>query len=200
MLSTLALTLFLLLALIGFEILPITNGNDDLVVMQQANFQLARNEFIAKDALVLAYRPATYHSQAISELQVQLPVFQQVQMGLLHGDSLLGLPAASDGAHNALLAAQPDYLAIVAALKALVSHPDGAPDPIYVDGIMQHEGLYVAAMYQVVTLLQQDAEARKMQFFVIKMTLAGLMALAVILKYTQLTRKVVEKMVREENI
>lgn len=196
----LLMTLFLLLSLVIFEILPLLSGYDDLIVMQQANFQLARNEFISKDVMVLAYRPISYHSQAINELQTVLPQFQQVQVGLLHGDASLGLPGnPPDSVRVALAVSQTDYLAIVTAVQHLLAHPDVSnPDPIQVEIVLQHERLYVNNMYQVITLLQQDAEARKVQLIGIKLTVIGGAGVIVVLKYTLFTRRALKRMTEAE--
>jgi hypothetical protein len=190
MIISIILALFLLLALSILNILPLLSGSDEIVAMQQANYQLARDEFISKDVLVLAYRPMTYHSQAVSELQTVLPAFQQVQVGLLKGDVSLGLPNnPPDNVRAALLASQSDYLAIITAVNHLLAHPDASnPDPIQIEIVLQHEHLYIGEMYQVVTLLQQNAEARKVQLIFIKLTLLGGAGVVVVLKYSLFTQ------------
>ena len=193
-------TLFLLLSLVILDILPLLSGQDDLIIMQQANFQLARDEFISKDVMVLDYRPISYHSQAINELQTILPQFQQVQAGLMYGDVSLGLPAnPPDGVRAALQNSQSDYLAIVTAVQHLLAHPDANnPDPIQVEIVLQHERLYVNGMYQVITLLQQNAEARKNQLIFIKLTIIGGASVVVILKYTLFTQHALKGMAKAE--
>lgn len=190
MVMALILTLCMLLSLVMLNILPLLSGSDDLIVMQQANFQLARDEFISKDVMVLAYRPMTYHSQAINELQTVLPMFEQVQVGLLKGDASLDLPGnPPDSVRTALAVSQSDYLAIATAVNRLLTHPDAStPDMIQVEIVLQHERLYVNEMYQVITLLQQDAEARKVQLIFIKLTILGGTGVVVILKYSLFTQ------------
>lgn len=201
MVAALILTLFFLLSTVILEILPLLSGYDDLIIMQQANFQLARDEFISKDVMVLAYRPATYHSQAINELQTILPQFQRVQVGLLQGDASLDLPNnPPDSVRAALAVSQTDYLAIVTAVQHLLADPDASnPDMIQVEIILQHERLYVNNMYQVITLLQQDAEARKVQLIFIKLTVIGGAGVIVVLKYTLFTRHALKGMAEAED-
>lgn len=202
MIGALVLTIFLLLSLAAFDILPLVSGNDDLVIMQQANFQLARDEFISKDVMILAYRPATYHSQAVSELQTVLPQFQSVQVGLLKGNVALDLPGnPPDSVQVALLASQSDYLAIVTAVNHLLATPDAAkPDIVQVEIVLQHERLYINEMYQVISLLQADAEARKVQLVIIKLAIIGCAGVTILLKYTLFTRHALQEMeeVKEE--
>ncbi len=200
MIMALLMTLFLLLSLTILNILPLLSGQDDLIIMQQANFQLARDEFMAKDVLSLAYRPVSFHSQAINELQTILPQFQQVQVGLLHGDVSLGLPNnPPDSVRAALQVSQSDYIAIVTSVNRLLAHSDTSnPDPIQVAIVLQHERLYVNEMYQVITLLQQDAEARKVQLIFIKLTVIGGAGVIVILKYTLFTRYALKEMTEAE--
>lgn len=199
MLIALGLCIFLLIALAVSEAIPITNGNNDSVIQQQASFQLARDEFLVKDIFALAYRPATARAQAVSEIQIQLPIFQKTQTGLMNGDPSLSLPAnPSNGVKAALLDAHPDYLAMVAAIQIILAHPDATPDPIQVSIVAGHERPYTAAMYTVVTLLQQEAQTRVIQLLVLKMTLIGLVIILVLLKYLLFTQKVIKQMIDGE--
>lgn len=201
MLAILGLSLFGLLAVSAFEILPITSGNNDFIITQQANFQLARAEFLVKDVYILAYRGDTARAQAVSELQIQLPAFERVQAGLANGDPTLGLPNnPSAGVKQALLSANADYLALDAAIKAILASPEKAPDLVQVTIVAQHERPYLAAMYPVTTLLQQEAQTRSIQFLVIKMALIGLVFVLIIVKYTAFTQKVIAEMIEEEEI
>lgn len=200
MLVTLGFSIFLLLALAVCEALPLTNGNNDLVVLQQATLQLARDEFLVKNVYALAYRPASARAQAIGELQIQLPAFEKTQAGLMYGDPSLGLPDnPSSGVKTALLSANSDYLAIDAAVKVILAHPDSAPDPTQVNIVAMHERPYIAEMYPVVVLLQQEAQTRAIQLLVLKMALIGLVVIAILLKYLLFTQPVIRKMMNEEN-
>ncbi len=199
-LAALGLTLFLLIALAGFEILPFTRGNDDLMVIQQSNFQIARDQLIAKDALLLADPKYDNHAQAIGELQIIVPQFQQIQVGLLNGDPVIGLPSnPPDNERIALSAAQNDYLAIVAASKAILAHPDApTADPVQVSIIRLHERPYLDKMVQVVALIQANAEARRLQLFLIEMGLKVGVGILVIVKYLAFTRGAVDRIVADE--
>lgn len=183
--------MLLLLIVAGFTLLPSLAGNDDLLIVGQASVQIARSEFIAKEVLVLAYRPMTYHSEAVSGLQTTLPVFQQVQGGLLNGDASLGLPSNPPAdVVQAMSRTNGDYMAMVAALKSILARPDTPPDPIQVDIIIAHEPAYSLGMYQVATLLEQHAEAWKLQLLVIRMTIIAIALIAKIINYLLVTRVV----------
>jgi len=198
LLMALAVTLFLLIALVGFEILPMTAGNDDFVVLQQANLQIVRVQLLAKDVLVLAYRPDLYRTQAVNELQTVLPSFRSVQPALLNGNPSLGLPGnPSDSVQAFLSIGQSDYTAIVAAVDNILLHPGNSPDIVQVNIVLQHERAYTTAMYQVAALLQGEAEVRKMQLFIIKIALTGVIALLVVLKYLLFTKNVVREQVEQ---
>jgi len=200
MLSTLGLSIFLLIALAMCEAIPVTNGNNDLVVLSQANLQLARTEFIVKNVYALAYRPATGRALAVGELQIQLPAFQKVQAGLMNGDDSLGLPSnPSNGVKIALLSAQSDYLALATAVKIILSHPDSVPDLAQVNIVAGRERPYISEMYPVVVLLQQEAQTRIIQLLVLKMTLIALVVILVLLKYLLFTKPVIKKMIDEES-
>jgi hypothetical protein len=108
----------------------------------------------------------------------------------LKGDASLDLPGnPPDSVRTALAVSQSDYLAIATAVNRLLTHPDAStPDMIQVEIVLQHERLYVNEMYQVITLLQQDAEARKVQLIFIKLTILGGTGVVVILKYSLFTQ------------
>jgi len=201
MVATLALTIFLLVVMVGLEILPITNGNDDPVIQRQADLQLTRSIFLSRDVLVLAYRPITFRSQAVSDLQTILPVFQQVQAGLIVGDVSLGLPGnPPDNVRIALGTANSDYQQMVTALKSLLANADSptGPDPVQVNIVLLHDRPYITAMYQAITLIQQNADARKIQLLIIKIFFIVGIVVLVMLKYLLFTRPAVSKMVLEE--
>jgi len=200
MLVTLGSSIFLLIALAVCEAIPLTNGNNDLVVSQQATLQLARVEFLVKNVYALAYRPATARAQAIGELQIQLPAFEKAQAGLMYGDPSLGLPDnPSSGVKTALLSANSDYLAIDAAVKVILAHPDSAPDPTQVNIVAMHERPYISEMYPVVVLLEQEAQTRAIQLLVLKMALIALVLIAILLKYLLFTQPVVKQRIMQEN-
>jgi hypothetical protein len=200
MLITLSLSLFLLVILAAFEVLPITNGNNDLTVIQQVNLQLARHEYLVKDVYLLTRRDDTTQAQAISELQIQEPQFERTQQALMDGDAALGLPPASPAVKSALIQAQGDYLAIVTAIKTILKTPGKSPDPIQVEIVSQHDRRYIAAMYPAVALMQQDAQTRLIQLLVLKMSLIGVVVLLVMLKYLLFTQRVVRKMIEDEDL
>lgn len=183
--------LILLCILACFLIIPLMVGNDDLAILNQANLQVARVEFFAQAIQVLAYRPLTFHSEAVSGMEVNLPVLQQTQNGLLKGDTSLGLPSnPPDDVHQLLLNMQPDYSAVVSALKAILANPDKPPDPIQVDIVMQHTQPYAVGLYQAVLALTKHAEERKILFFVIDIVLAVLIFLDIGGGYVFLIRPV----------
>jgi len=190
---------FLLLTLIGFDIYPLTTGNDALIVEQQAWLQVVRDEYLAKSVLILAYRPVSSHSQAISNLQVILPGFQQTQSGLLNGDTLLGLPSnPSDDVKRILQQAQSDYVPLVAALKVILAHPDGPVDPTEVDIVLLHDYPYSITMAGLATLLQQQAEAVNLHLIIIKLILKTSL-IAIIVGYHFLSgRRMFDKLVEIE--
>ena len=200
MLAALGLTLFLLVALAGFEIFPFTNGNNDFIVTGQANYQIARDQLIAKDAIALADPKNENRAQYIGEMQIVVPQFQQVQVGLQNGDPVIGLPPnPPDNERIALAATQSDYLAILSASKAILAHPDApAADPVQVSIIRQHERPYLTSMAQVVALISANAQARRLQLFLIEMSLKGAIGLLVIVKYLLFTRGAIDQMVAQE--
>lgn len=185
--------LILICILACFLIFPLIAGNDDLVVLNQANLQISRVEYFAQAVQTLTYRPISFHSEAVSGMEVNLPVLQQVQNGLLKGDTSLGLPSnPPDDVHQLLINMQPDYSATVAALKAILANPDKPPDPLQVDIVMQHTQPYAVGLYQVVLALTKHAEERKVFFFVIDIILVVLIFLDIGGGYLFLIRPVLQ--------
>lgn len=188
----------LLLMLIGLDIYPLLIGNDSYVIEQQSWLQVARDEFLAKDVLILAYRPASFHSQAISDFQVVLPQMEQAQNGLMKGDSSLGLPAPTDDVKRLLVRANDDYLAITTALHTILKTPDNPVDPTQVNIIMAHEYSYSVIMAQVAILEQQQAEATTFHLIVIKVVLKAILILVIGSHFVSIGKPILDQLVIQE--
>lgn len=135
-----------------------------------AELQQARCERIAKDALILQYRPAIEQPQAISELQVLLPVFQQEQVALTsYPDSQVQL---------LVLQSNSDYLPMVDAVKSIIANQGKPIRANQVDIILLHEHSYEVAANQIVMLMQQDLTAQSTQIFGIAF---GIILLSIVL-------------------
>lgn len=185
------LTIFCILLLICFETLPFFSANDDYAILQQANLQLVREQYMTNSALLLndQINPA----QNISAIQASLPTFEAVQTGLLKGNGVYGLPPnPSDNVKTALLSSQSSYTALVAAYTTIISHPEQKPDQIQIAIIRQNDTPYLLNMYQVASLLQQEAEMRKLQLYLIKTAIIIVTLFLVIFKYLLLTRTVLK--------
>lgn len=199
MITFLIFALFIISALVILEILPFTPNNNDGVAEQQTAFQIARAEFIVKDVFTLAYRPITYHAQAISELQIEIPQFQEAQQGLLHGDTTLNLPSnPPDNVVASLTTAQTDYLALFTAAKTILMTPDKQPDAVEVEIIATHERPYISYMAQVLTNLQQNLQNKQLQFLGIKFVLFGFLILTVLMKYLLFTQTLLNRVLHIE--
>jgi hypothetical protein len=163
---------FLVLVLInaGFQAIPLTTSASQI---SEADLQRTRCEVIAKSALILAYRPATEHVQAISDLQVVLPRFQQEQTSLAtyHNDIVQGY----------LLQMQPDYLAITNATQNILAQKDKPIDKIQIDIILAHEHNYLSTMNEFLVYGLQRLDGRTMQVFVIECIIDGLLLIIVVL-------------------
>ena len=198
MLLLLGLCLFLLCALGLFETLPLTQSPNEQV--KQTYLQLARHEFLVATVYKLVYRGESVRAQAISDLQIQLPQYEQVQVGLLKGNPALGLVGSPpDAVRGQLSAAQGDYLAIDTAIKTMLAHPDSNPDPLQVTIVSQHDRAYLSTMYGVMVLEEQDMQEHQAQLIIIRLSLIVLVAILIIVKYTVFTQKVVKRLVEEEN-
>ena len=154
----------LLLLLVVFQFLPLIGGIDADTI-NAAGIQRTRAEVLAKDALILEYRPVDMHPQAISDIQTTLPLFEQEQAAL-----------STDARPDVQIIAtqeKPDYLAIDAAAHVILAKPDGPVDPIQVAIILMHDRQYVIAANSVVLILQQSAERRVWWLFGIQACIDG---------------------------
>ncbi len=187
------LSCFCIFFLLGYNILQELSTHDDFIIIQQSNLQITREEYLVKEVLILQNKPESQAS-AINALQTNLPVFERIQSGLLNGDAVDGIPNnPPESVKQSLQEVQNDYLAITTAMQKLLANPDKHPDPIQVAIILQHDQNYALSMYQVAVLYQQDAETRKLQFFIIQMTTIVILLVAVLVKYLLFTRTLLEK-------
>lgn len=151
----------LLISLIAFQLLPLTYNESHLI--GQVALQSTRAQRMAKDALILGYRPASAHVQAISELQNSLPAWeqQQAQMQRIHNADVQTL----------LNQALPDYVALDTAANKLLARPD---DLTQVQIILQHERNYSLLMNQISTLIQERIQAYNLELILIQSGIAAL--------------------------
>ncbi len=189
----------LLLCLIGLDVLPLTKGNDPLVSEQQAMLQAARVELLAKDALILQYRPITYHSQMISDLQTQLPMMEEVQHGFEKGDTALGIPSQHSDTETLLLTnARVEFDPLDAALRALLKGGNGPVDHTQVDIIEQHEYVYALAMARLAVALQQDGETTILHQVLIKVSIKFTIIVVLACFYIFSGRKILHRLAELE--
>lgn len=162
--------LFLLLLIAGFQAIPLTVSNAQVI---QADLQRTRCELIVKSVLILAYRPTAEHTQAISDLQVVLPLFEQEQAILVsyHSDSI----------QTYLLQAQPDYLAIIKATQNILAQKDKPVDMVQVNIILDHEQGYFHSMNELLIYGQQRLDARAVQVFSYESGIDALLLLIAVL-------------------
>ena len=179
--QVLRVTCVLLIAiLIGFEAVPITAGSDAQYIYQ-ASAQRARSQIFAKSAYVLKYRPDGERSQAISDLQVTLPLFEQEQTVLLAN--------SAPDVQNILQTIRPDYLALVTAVQSILAHPNAA-NAIEIDIVLSHERPYLLTSNSLLTLLQRHSDDRTSQLFYIKVFIEALLVTLIVLSIFT-TRRVV---------
>lgn len=159
--------LLLLLIDAGFQAIPLTVSGDQI---SQADAQKTRCEVIAKSALILEYRPASEHVQAISDLQVVLPRFQ-------HEQSVIA-DYRSDAIQAYIVQAQPDYLAIVNATQMILAQKNKPVDMTQVSIILAHERGYTTTMNELLVYGLQRLDARTLQLFLFE---SGIDALLLIM-------------------
>lgn len=189
----------LLLTLIGFDVYPLTAGNDGYLLERQAWLQVARVEFLAKDALILASRPASYHSQAISDFQVTLPQFKQAQEGFVKGDASLGIPSRLPDVDVLLITkAGQDYQFVLSDFSAILARPDSPIDPTVLTSLQAHEYPYALQMAQLASLIEQQQKDGDVRLAAIKIILKIAVIVGLIRYYVFSWRLVLAKMIDQE--
>lgn len=161
-------------------------GGSASSIMVQCGLQRTRMQAITKDVLILAYRPTADHAQAISELQIVLPLYEQTQRGLQMGDTALMLPAhVPETVQTLMIASQSDYLAIDTAAKKIIAHSDGLVDPIQAQIILSHEHSYAVEMTQVNNAWQLQIDGAFLHIFLIESGITSLVIILLLLLYVR---------------
>lgn len=161
--------LFLLLAASLF--IPLSYGSTDQYI-SNATLQLARSNGFAKNALLLQYGTKTDQAQAISDLQVALPLFESEQNILLL--------THDQNAQATLQAARGNYLAIVDAVSILISHGETSVDPTQVSIIGMNSRGYNTTMNSYLLILQNQANDFNTHLVVFQEIIAGLLGVCIL--------------------
>ena len=172
-----------LFILAGIQAIPVFSGSDAQYI-NQAGLQRTRAQFFAQAVLTLEYRPLADRAQTINDLQAAYSLFQREQAILLANNQ--------PDIQLALQTARPDYLALVAAIEAVLSHTSQSIDPTQVDIILAHGRAYASTMNNVIMLLQQYANERIQELFAIEIIIEFLLITNIILilfKYKPLLTK-----------
>jgi len=168
------LGVFLLFASLAFEALPLL-PNGTLNTFHLAARQRVLEEHIVKNVLILAYRPQDEHTEAISEIQTALPVWEEVENGLQNGDASLGISShMPQDIKLMLLQAQPDFVYLDTSARHILAHPSPV-DPVQISIVLQHDQGYYIAMGQAVNVLQDDLSRMTVTYFWIELSMSMLL-------------------------
>ncbi|GCE14839.1 type IV pili methyl-accepting chemotaxis transducer N-terminal domain-containing protein [Tengunoibacter tsumagoiensis] len=154
----------LILVLVGLEIIPLGVGNE-MASFNQAALQRTRCEVLAKSALILAYRPQSERTAALSDIQTILPIFVQEQTTLLR-----------DGDNEVRRAAQQatkEYQIMSAASQSLIRESDGPIDGAIVTTLVSHQSQCFIQMDAIVTALQNKIDYQANQIFLVEILIEG---------------------------
>jgi hypothetical protein len=167
----------LILISIGFSMFPLL-PHDTMSVIHLIARQRTIAQLVVKDTLILAYRPADDHVQAISELQNALPAWEKVELGLQNGDTSLGIsPNLPGDIKLLLLQAQSDFTSIDTSAHYILAHPDPI-DQTQLSIVLQHERAYSLTMFQVSNLFDDYIHGMSTVYFGIEVAISvGLLIL-----------------------
>jgi len=138
-------------------------SRSDARLINIAGRQRMLSQAIAKDALLLAHTTDVAERQRLVEdLRTLDAVWEESHSGLTRGDLLHGLPATnSRKIRQMFVALDPDYAAMVSAIRGLVARAPAQAAPAdvsaEVNAILAHERPYLQAMDAIV--FQYDREA-----------------------------------------
>lgn len=188
----------LLLLLAAFQAVWVTHGSAT-PLLTQVGLQRTRSQRIAKDVLILAYRPSSEEKTlALNELQATLPLFQQTQAGLQAGDDSLGLPKRPpQDVQFVLIQSQLDYALFLNAAKMILAHPQQV-DSAQVQIVLDQERSYTQTMSNVVTLWSQHIDDIFQELFDIECGLVVALLVTVGLMYGAVTRRALSGLAHQE--
>lgn len=159
---TVVACLAFLILLTGFETLPLSHYGTNY--LNNADTQRVRSQVLLKSALTLEYRPASEHPQAISDMQVALPLFIQEQNILAQNPNV--------DIQQKVQAANPDYQAMIAAAQRIITTPSGKPvDPVQVDILIGHNRDFLIEETAVITVIAVDEENEQILLFFVEFIL-----------------------------
>lgn len=174
-----SLMVILLLLEAGFQAIPLTTSASQI---SEADLQRTRCQVIVKSALILEYRPASEHVQAISDLQVVLPRFQ-------HEQAILA-SYRNETIQSYINQAQPDYLAIVQATQNILAQKNKPVDMVQVSIILSHERGYVQAMSGLMVYGLERLDARTIQLIIIEDIIDALLLIIAMLFWLRIERAI----------
>ena len=172
--------LVLSLLLIGFQSIPVIQGSTAQAV-NNASLQRTRSASIAKNALILKYRTdIDERAQAISGLQVTAPLFEQEQ------SVLNGYPPTD--IQVLMVSSRSDYLALDAALRAIIAHQNQPIDSAQLDIILAHTASYNTTINQVVIAIQNHVDDETRMLFIIEIVIDTLLIIIAICFFISVVR------------
>ncbi|GCE11151.1 hypothetical protein [Tengunoibacter tsumagoiensis] len=175
--------ILLFIMVIAFECIPVfsSHNTDDLIL---ADRQRTRAELFARDALILVYRPQSEWSGAISDLQSILPLFENEEV-ILEGNSDSQMMLQVQQMRG-------DYLALDAAIKAILKQPIPSVFQLQLGIILVHDRPFIIAMNSVVSIIQRQENDRDRQLFYIEVGVE-LLIITLILTFIFFSRTMMRK-------
>jgi hypothetical protein len=159
------LSVILILALL----VPLSYGSTNSYI-GTASLQLARANGFAKNALILEYGPVSRQAQALSDLQVALPLFEAEQMVILHNND--------QGQQDVLSQNQGNYLSLVTATSAITS--ESTIDPLQVAIIVDSSRVYNMGMNAYLMALESQANDFNLHLVLFQESIAVIVIILVV--------------------
>lgn len=156
--------ILLMLLLLWFEAIPNQSERDAQSIVN-AGFQRERSRLFVNSMYALRYRSRVEKAQAMSDLQITLPLFQQEQ-------ALLATNSDRD-IQRLVQQARPDYLSLVSLVHFCVAHPNEPINQDELAAVLWHDQRFFLPMDTLTTVLQQHAERQTEQFLLVKGIIEG---------------------------
>ncbi|MEM6655763.1 MAG: histidine kinase dimerization/phospho-acceptor domain-containing protein, partial [Planctomycetota bacterium] len=181
-------------------------GEGDSRVINFAGRQRMLSQRLAKSALRLKSVDADGRTESLAELKETVDLWTRTHDGLLQGDAELRLPGGNSPAVTELFAViEPDYLAMAAAARTLLTGDAGSPpDREAIATIQRHENRFLTGMDEIVSQYVLEAEHRverlsRLELAILALTLLVLLAEGVLI-FRPAVRRIEQAVSRLETV
>ncbi|GAC1362828.1 MAG: hypothetical protein NVSMB44_18850 [Ktedonobacteraceae bacterium] len=160
------IVLVMVLVLVGVEMIPLSIESE-MASFEQATLQRTQCEVFAWSALTLASRPTAEKTQAYSDIQAVLPIFQQEHATLLANRDV--------DIHHSLQTATAECQTMIVAAQTLSTQTRGTVDPAVINTIVSHASRCFATINNIIVVFQNQIDHQMKLIFYTEATIEGVL-------------------------